>query len=89
MKVDFSPDFYTQYKKVNVRIRNSVDERIAIFIKNPHDLVLNNHSLHEPLQGLRSINITADYRALYKEIHEEKEESVYFVLLGTHEEMFR
>lgn len=85
MKVDFSPDFYRQYKKANVRIRNSVDERVAIFIKNPHDLILNNHSLREPYQGLRSIDITSNWRAIYKEIQEEGEASAYFVLLGTHE----
>jgi len=68
-----------------VRIRNTVDERVAIFIKNPQDLILNNHALREPYQGLRSIDITSNWRVIYKEIHEGGEISAYFVLLGTHE----
>lgn len=84
MKVDFGPDFYRQYKRANVRIRNNVDERIAIFIKNPRDLILNNHLLHEPYQGLRSIDITSNWRVIYQEIQEDGEESAYFVFLGTH-----
>ena len=87
MKVDFSPDFYRLFKKANIRIKKSVNERIAIFVKNPHDPVLNNHELREPLEGLRSIDITVDYRAIYEEINGE-EQLAYFVGLGVHEELY-
>ena len=88
MKIDFSPNFYRQYKKANVKIRKSVDKKIAIFIKNPYDSSLNNHLLHEPYQEYRSIDITADYRALYEEVHLGTEELAYFVRIGTHDQLY-
>lgn len=88
MKTRFSPDFYKQYKKVNVRIQNSVDEHIRIFRKNPMDPQLNNHSLRKPYQGYRSIDISADYRALYKEISIGEDTLAYFVSLGTHDQLY-
>ncbi len=89
MRARFSPKFYRQYKKVNVRIRNSVDECISIFRNNPMDPALNNHSLREPYQNYRSVDITSDYRAHYKEVNVGKDTIAYFVALGTHDEFYK
>lgn len=89
MKILFDPDFYRQYKKINVRIQHKVDELIDLFRKNPQDPQLSNHLLHEPYQGLRSIDITVDYRALYQEVKVgEKDIVAYFVVLGTHDQLY-
>lgn len=88
MKVRFSPYFYKQYKKANVRIRNRVDQAVAIFTQNPNDLELNNHLLNEPYQDFRSIDITADWRALYEEMQIGEETFAYFVELGTHDALY-
>ena len=89
MKVQFDTDFYRLYKKSNVRIRNAVDEKIRRFEKDPYDPELNNHELHGIYEGLRSINITNDYRALYEEVDEGDEPIAYFSILGTHKELYR
>ena len=81
-------DFIRLYKKADVRIKKEVDECLRIFGKNPHDLGLRNHPLHEEWEGYRSIDITHDYRAIYKEAHEGKEINAYFVALGTHDELY-
>lgn len=88
MTVKYSPIFLQTLKKVNVRIRKSFKERILIFFKNPNDLALNNHFLHEPYQGLRSIDITADWRAIYEDKYEGAEVIAYFVMLGIHDELY-
>lgn len=88
MRIDYSFNFRLQYKKADVRIRNSVDEKIEIFLKNSLDPILNNHSLREPLKGLRSIDITADWRAIYEEIYEGDESIIYFIGLGTHKQLY-
>lgn len=88
MKVLFDRNFYRQYKKADVRIQNSVDESIRILRKNPNNPQLNNHLLHEPYQNLRSIDITSDYRALYKEVVTEKDTIAYFVALGTRDQLY-
>ena len=88
MKVYFDAEFYRQYKKIDVRIQKSIDERIRIFRKNPNDLELNNHPLHEPYQGYKSIDITSDYRALYEEVTIGEDTIAYFTTLGTHDELY-
>jgi len=88
MKVRFSPNFYRQYKKAEVRIQNSIDEKLRIFRKNPSDSELNNHLLRKPYQDRKSIDITNNYRVHYKEIKEGTETVAYFVCLGTHEELY-
>lgn len=89
MRIFFDEDFYKKYKKVNIRIQSSVDESIRIFRKNPMDKHLNNHALRKPYHGYKSINITADYRAFYKERYEGEEKVAYFEVLGTHDELYR
>ncbi len=88
MKIRFSPNFYSQYKKADVRIQHSTDKKLRIFRKNPSDLELNNHALREPYQDRRSIDITNDYRAHYKEIKQKNQEVIYFISLGTHDELY-
>lgn len=89
MKVFFDPAFLDKLKKVDVRIRKSVKEKILIFTKDPNYPKLNNHPLKREYQGYRSIDITEDYRALYKEVELEDEIIAYFVLLGTHDQLYR
>lgn len=88
MTVKYSPAFFDKLKQIDVRIRNSVKEKILIFSQNPSHPQLNNLSLKREYVGYRSINITADYRALYQEKQEGDEVIAYFVLLGTHDELY-
>lgn len=88
MKRQYDPAFIKALGRVNVMIRKSFRQRIAIFAKNPHDSQLNNHLLRNPYKGLRSIDITSDYRALYEELQENGENIAYFTLFGTHKELY-
>lgn len=89
MKVRYSPDFYRLYKRAKVIIRKSVDEKIEMFLKDSNDLELNNHPLEREWEGYQSIDITIDYRAIYKEVAIGDEIVAYFVALGTHEQLYR
>lgn len=60
-----------------------------MFAKNPLDPELHNHELHSPYKGLRSIDITNDYRAIYQEKTIGKETIAYFSLLGTHKKLYK
>ncbi len=60
-------------------------ERLEIFIEDPFDPRLRNHPLKGKLKGYRSINITGDWRALFKEV----EDGVYFVIIGTHSQLYK
>lgn len=89
MKVIYDAAFYTKLKKVDIRIKKSVKQKTLLFSKNPNDPQLNNHPLKKEYLGYNSIDITADYRALYKIVKSEDEIFAYFVLLGTHDELYR
>ena len=88
MKILFDNGFYRKYKKLNVRIQKSIDKSIRSFRKNPLAPQLHNHALREPYLGYKSINITDDYRAFYKERIIGEEKVTYFELLGTHRELY-
>jgi addiction module RelE/StbE family toxin len=89
MQVQFSPDFINLYKKADVRIRKEFDRTIKIFEQDPFNSELKNHELQDEFAGLRSINITADYRGIYEDIVEKNGDNLaYFILLGTHKELY-
>ncbi|OGG12624.1 hypothetical protein A2875_05435 [Candidatus Gottesmanbacteria bacterium RIFCSPHIGHO2_01_FULL_46_14] len=87
MIVKYSPSFLHTTKKIDVRIRKSLKQKLEIFYKNPNDSVLKNHVLRDAYEGYRSINITADWRAIYKEVQIGEDTVAYFVALGTHKQL--
>jgi addiction module RelE/StbE family toxin len=82
-------EFIKLYKKADVRLKKSIDEKLKVFVKNPFEAGLDNHPLRDEWEGHRSIDITTDYRAIYKEVKEGEELNAYFVALGTHKELYR
>ena len=86
MQIRFSKDFSKKYDRVSEKIRESVSKRIGIFIKNKFHPLLNNHALRGEYEGCRSINITGDHRAIFKE--DENSNLTLFLLLGTHGELY-
>lgn len=89
MIVRFTNNFLLQYKKANARIRNKADNCLRIFKRNPDDLRLKNHKLKREWIGHRSINVTNDWRAIYKEVKLADAIITYFVALGTHRELYK
>ena len=88
MIIKYTDNFLKQLKKSNVRIRKAFKERILLFEKDPNDLELNNHPLQREYVGFRSIDITADYGAIYKEIVQEDDTYIYFASFGTHTQLY-
>lgn len=89
MKVRYDPGFIRQVKKLDIRIRKNLKEKVAIFIRDPFNPQLDNHGLREKYIGYRSIDITNDYRALYQEKIEGGELVAFFSTVGTHEELYK
>lgn len=91
MKIKFSKEFLKQYKKADIRVKQRVDEKLLIFEKNPMEPSLRNHPLRGVYLGGRSIDITADWRAIYKELPsiEKTVYIAYFTTLGTHNQLYR
>lgn len=65
--------------------QKKTDERIRLFQKNSFHPLLDNHALHHPYEGCRSINITGDLRAIFREI---PPNFIHFIITGTHAELY-
>ena len=85
----YDPAFIKTLKKLDVRIRKSFKQKIAIFAQDPNNSELSNHPLTKEYLRYRSIDITNDYRAIYEEINEGSESIAYFFIIGTHEQLYK
>ena len=88
-RIDYSKKFLKQLKKAPLKIQIAFRDRFAIFLADPFDPILDNHSLTGNYLGKRSINITGDWRAIYSETTDEAGDTGLEVyLLGTHSQLY-
>ncbi len=85
MTIFFHKHFSKTYQKSSAKIKKYFQNRLKLFTESPFHPLLNNHVLHGNFAGYRSINISRDIRAVYKVLDEE---TIEFVLLGTHNELY-
>ena len=86
MRVLFHKDFKKQYAKLSKKLQEHTDERIMLFLIHPSAAQLKNHPLQGKYNGYSSINITGDYRALYKLI---ESGIAVFTYIDTHDKLYR
>ncbi len=84
MKIDYHKDFLKSFKKQHQKIKDKFKERQIFFEINKFDPVLNNHALQGKWQGFRSINVTGDIRAVFKE----SGDLVIFVAIDSHSNLY-
>lgn len=85
MKLRFHRNFEKQFKKLREKGKKRAKERLALFLDDEFNLLLNNHPLRGKFQGYRSINIAGDLRAVYKF---QKPDTCIFVAIGTHGRLY-
>ncbi|OIO31259.1 hypothetical protein AUJ77_00410 [Candidatus Nomurabacteria bacterium CG1_02_43_90] len=73
------------FQKLPLAIQEKFSERMVIFIKIPYHGTLENHALSGEWKMCRSINITGDIRAVYKE---RDRRVVQFIAIGSHSELY-
>ena len=83
--VAFTKDFKKSLKKRDNFIQKKVSERIRIFRQDPFNILLNNHKPHGEYEGYSSIDITGDFRAIFKYLTGNQ---VVFYYIGTHPELY-
>jgi addiction module RelE/StbE family toxin len=67
-----------------------IKDRIALFALQPAHPLLRNHSLTGNYKGFRSINITGDWRAVYRVLKDNQGNTVIvFEALGTHSQLYK
>ncbi|MBU6447502.1 type II toxin-antitoxin system mRNA interferase toxin, RelE/StbE family [Patescibacteria group bacterium] len=85
MKIQFHKNFEKQYKKLKT-LQTKIDQRLFLFMNDPFDPLLNNHPLTGQYSGYRSINITADYRAIYSAT---SADHAFFITIDKHSNLYK
>lgn len=84
MQIGYKKRFQKNFLKLPPKLQNLFYEKLEIFIGDKFDGRLNNHSVSKAFPGCRSINITGDYRAIFYQ----DGESVIFITIDTHSELY-
>ena len=77
--------FEKQMAKLSKSLRFKVRERMCLLVVDSSHPLLNDHKLNPPFDGYRSINITGDYRLVYKQIGVD---TYYLRAVGTHNQLY-
>ena len=86
MNIQYHDHFKKKYQKYPEPIQQAIKSRITLFVQNPVDPLLNNHKLKGKYKGYRSINITADFRAIYRPTDAN---TAYFVEVDNHNNLYK
>jgi addiction module RelE/StbE family toxin len=84
MKVYFHKKFQKQYQKLPPHIQQQFLNRVALLQNEPKSPLLRVHALQGKMSDFMSMNITADYRALFII----KNNEIFFQKVGTHSELY-
>jgi mRNA interferase YafQ len=85
MKIIFHKNFEKKYKKLPENIKAVAKDKISLFVSDPYNLQLNNHSLHGKYLSYRSFNITGDIRIIYKFLNKD---TALLAEIGTHSKLY-
>ena len=85
MKIfSYSQRFKKNLKKLDKKTIKAFKNRFNIFQENEYANILNNHPLRAEYADCKSINITGDYRMVYKRI-----DNLYILIdIGTHSQLY-
>lgn len=87
-RIEFTPFFDEQRKAAPEEVRKAFLETLSLFLEDPDHPMLRNHALKEKLAGYRSIDVTDDYRALFKESYSGERKVITFHMIGTHKDLY-
>lgn len=60
--------FKRRIRRLPIKIKQALTERLRVFAETPRHPLLDNHPLGGNWRGYRSINITGDWRVIYEPI---------------------
>ncbi|MEK7161910.1 MAG: type II toxin-antitoxin system mRNA interferase toxin, RelE/StbE family [Patescibacteria group bacterium] len=84
MEIILRKNFKKEYEKLRPEIKEKFKERRNLYVQDRFNTTLNNHSVDSAYPGCRSINITGDYRAIFKE----ENDIITFLYIGTHSQLY-
>ena len=79
-----STRFKKAWKKLPKNIREKAEDTILALVSGELPPTLYDHQLHGVYQHYRSINVTADWRIVYKK----EFDTVHLIAIGTHAQLY-
>lgn len=77
-RIEFTPYFNKQRKASPLEIKEAFLETLTLFLEDQGHPSLRNHALKEKFAGYRSIDITEDWRAIFRETLSGKRKIITF-----------
>ena len=87
--IEYTSRFNKQRKAAPLEIKIAFREAFELFVDDINHPNLRNHALKEKYAGFRSINVTEDWRALFKIRKNENKIVITFHILGTHDQLYK
>jgi addiction module RelE/StbE family toxin len=84
MRVEFHKYFEKQFKKLPRKIQAQFNERLLLLISDPSHPLLRVHQLNGEKYPCKSMNVNADYRALFINT----DDCLKFFEIGSHSELY-
>ena len=69
----------------NEKLRNQFKERLTLFVAGELDYPLHDHALTGKLAGKRAFSVAGDIRVIYVEL----EDTIVFLDIGSHNQVYR
>lgn len=92
-KIEYSKRFAKNLSKAPSSVIKAFKKRRQLFILNSDHPQLHNHPLKGDYKGMHSINVTGDWRALYRKVESRqgqvRKQHITFELLGTHSQLYK
>jgi mRNA-degrading endonuclease YafQ of YafQ-DinJ toxin-antitoxin module len=85
MTIVTSHYFDKKVLRLDKKIRRALESRLILFLANPNHPLLNNHALTADREEQRSINVTGNWRAVFKML---AAETAYFIDVDTHPHLY-
>lgn len=88
MKILYSNKFKKNFNKripINSPLDKKYQERLKLFNKQTNDPFIKSHKLAGKFQGYSAFSITGDIRVIYVQ---ESEDTVLFIDVGTHNQVY-
>ena len=87
-EIKYGTRFRKQYLKADKKIKTAFEGTLELFLEDPKHSSLRDHALEEKFAGYRSIDVTGDWRAVFKEKMLGKRKVTTFHMLGTHKDLY-
>ncbi len=84
MEAKLHKNFQKKFDKIPPKIQEYFYERLDLFLQDKFNKTLSNHSVDKAYPNCRSINISGDYRAIFKE----NGDVAIFITIGTHSDLY-